>query len=61
MTVRVALAESDYLAREGITRAVESVPSVEIIAVCEDRDSLLREVDGTTSPRPPARPRAGLG
>lgn len=43
--VRVSLAEDSYLVREGLTRLLESMQDIEVIDVCEDRDSLLAAVD----------------
>lgn len=43
--VRVSLAEDSYLVREGLTRLLESMSNIEVIATCEDRDSLLAAVD----------------
>jgi len=42
--VRVSLAEDSYMVREGLTRLLESLPDVQIVAVCEDLDSLLAAV-----------------
>ena len=44
MTIRVVLGEDSFLAREGITRALEGVEEIEIVAVCEDVDSLREAV-----------------
>lgn len=44
MTVRLILGEDSFLAREGITRALESVEGIEIVAVCDDLDSLRAAV-----------------
>lgn len=43
--IRVSLAEDSYLVREGLTRLLETLPEVEVVAVCEDRDTLLASVD----------------
>ena len=45
MTIRVVLAEDHYLVREGIQRVLESQPDLEIVAVCDDLDSLLAAVE----------------
>jgi len=42
--VRVSLAEDNYIVREGLSRLLESLPDVQIVAVCEDLDSLLAAV-----------------
>jgi DNA-binding NarL/FixJ family response regulator len=44
VTIRVVLGEDSFLAREGITRALEGVDDVEVVAVCEDLDSLRAAV-----------------
>jgi DNA-binding NarL/FixJ family response regulator len=41
----VVLAEDNYLVREGVRRLVEAQAELELIAVCEDLDSLLAAVD----------------
>jgi DNA-binding NarL/FixJ family response regulator len=43
--IRVVLAEDNYLVREGVRRLVEAQAELELIAVCEDLDSLLAAVD----------------
>ena len=42
------LADDQYLVREGLRRLLESSDEVEIIAVCDDLDSLLAAVDAET-------------
>jgi DNA-binding NarL/FixJ family response regulator len=44
MTVRVVLAEDNYLVREGVAKLIESLPELELVAVCVDKDSLLAAV-----------------
>jgi DNA-binding NarL/FixJ family response regulator len=44
MTVRVVVAEDNYLVREGITRLLETQPDLQIVAACADFDSLLATV-----------------
>jgi DNA-binding NarL/FixJ family response regulator len=46
VTIRVVLAEDHYLVREGLRRLLETEPEIEVVAVCEDLDSLLAAVDG---------------
>ena len=41
MPIRVILAEDSYLVREGVRRLLESEPAIDLVAVCEDYDSLL--------------------
>jgi DNA-binding NarL/FixJ family response regulator/DNA-binding SARP family transcriptional activator len=42
---RLVLAEDHYLLREGMRRLLETSPDVEVVAVCEDLDSLLAAVE----------------
>ena len=39
------MAEDNYLLRESVTRLLEAQPGIEIVAVCDDLDSLLAAVD----------------
>src|ERR671925_2436488 len=43
--IRLVLAEDHYLVREGIRRLLETVPDFEVVAVCDDLDSLLAAVE----------------
>jgi DNA-binding NarL/FixJ family response regulator len=45
MPIRVVLAEDHYLVREGVRRLIEAQPELELIAVCEDLDSLLAAIE----------------
>jgi DNA-binding NarL/FixJ family response regulator len=45
MSIRIVLAEDQYIVREGIRRLLETQPDVEIAAVCDDLDSLLAAVE----------------
>ena len=45
MTIRVALAEDNYLVREGVHGLLETQPDVAVVATCADFDSLLEAVD----------------
>jgi DNA-binding NarL/FixJ family response regulator len=47
--LRVALGEDSYLAREGISRVLEAENDIEIVATCEDFES-LRAAVGETEP-----------
>jgi DNA-binding NarL/FixJ family response regulator len=49
VAIRVVLAEDHYLVREGLQRLLESQPEFELLAVCEDLDSLLAAI-GTHKP-----------
>ena len=40
MTIRVILAEDNYLVREGVLRLLEEEDDIEVVAVCEDLPSL---------------------
>jgi len=39
------LAEDNYLVREGVSRLLEAEPDVDLVAACEDYDSLLRVIE----------------
>jgi DNA-binding NarL/FixJ family response regulator len=43
----VILAEDNYLVREGVRRLLETSPDLELVAVCEDYDSLLAAIAAT--------------
>jgi DNA-binding NarL/FixJ family response regulator len=45
--IRVILAEDNYLVREGVRRLLETSPDLELVAVCEDYDSLLAAIAAT--------------
>jgi DNA-binding NarL/FixJ family response regulator len=45
MSIRVILAEDDFLVREGIRRVLEGAPGVTVVAECADGDELLAAVD----------------
>lgn len=45
MTIRLVLAEDQFLVREGVRRLLETRPDIEVAAACEDLDSLLAAVD----------------
>jgi DNA-binding NarL/FixJ family response regulator len=45
MPIRVVLAEDSYLVREAVRLLFEAEPELELVAVCEDFDSLLAAVD----------------
>ncbi len=44
MSIRIVLAEDQYLVREGLRRLLESQDDLEVAAVCDDLDSLLAAV-----------------
>jgi DNA-binding NarL/FixJ family response regulator len=44
-TVRVALADDSYLVREALAHVLDGVGGVDVVAMCADRDSLLRAID----------------
>jgi len=46
--VRVVLGEDSYLAREGISRALEATDEIELVASCADFDELVQAIDRTT-------------
>src|SRR6188472_3143817 len=45
MTIRLVLAEDNYLVREGLARLLESQEGLELVATCGDLDELLRTVE----------------
>ena len=45
MAIRLVLAEDHYLVREGIRQLLETRPELDVVAVCEDLDSLFAAVD----------------
>jgi DNA-binding NarL/FixJ family response regulator len=45
MAVRIVLAEDNYLVREGVRTLVETEPDLDVVAVCEDYDTLLAAVE----------------
>jgi len=49
LTLRVAVGEDSYIAREGISRALEADDDIEVVATCADYDT-LRAAVGETEP-----------
>jgi DNA-binding NarL/FixJ family response regulator len=45
VAIRVVVAEDSLIVREGLQQLLNSSPSVEIVAACEDVDSLLEAID----------------
>jgi DNA-binding NarL/FixJ family response regulator len=45
VAIRVVLADDHYLVREGVRRLLETEPEIEVVAACEDLDSLLAAVE----------------
>ncbi|MCU1449048.1 MAG: two component transcriptional regulator, LuxR family [Acidimicrobiales bacterium] len=45
MAIRVVLAEDHYLVREGIRQLIEAQPELQLVAVCEDFDSLMKAIE----------------
>ena len=45
MTIRVVLAEDNYLVREGLARLLESQDGLELVGTCGDLDELLATVE----------------
>jgi DNA-binding NarL/FixJ family response regulator len=44
VAIRVVLAEDGYLAREGIEQVLQAAPGIEVVATCDDLDSLLAAI-----------------
>ena len=47
MPIRVAFAEDNLLVREGVRQLLATVPEIDLVAVCADRDSLLSAIETT--------------
>jgi DNA-binding NarL/FixJ family response regulator len=45
MPIRIVLADDHHLFREGVRRLLETQPGLEVVAVCNDLDSLLTAVE----------------
>jgi DNA-binding NarL/FixJ family response regulator len=45
MTVSVVLADDSLIVREGVPQLLSAEPGIELVAVCEDRDSLERAIE----------------
>lgn len=45
MAIRLALAEDNFLLREGVRRLIETQPELELVAVCEDFDTLMAAIE----------------
>src|SRR5262245_37873167 len=45
MALRLVLAEDNLIVREGVRQLLAAVDEVEIVAVCTDRDSLIRAAE----------------
>jgi DNA-binding NarL/FixJ family response regulator len=43
--IRVVLADDSYLVRQALARVLEEVDGIELVAVCGERDALLRAVE----------------
>jgi len=43
--IRLVLAEDNYLLREGMSRLIEAQPELELVAACEDFDSLVAAIE----------------
>lgn len=44
VTIRIVLAEDNYLVREGVARLIETQPDLELVQLCADYDSLMASV-----------------
>jgi DNA-binding NarL/FixJ family response regulator len=45
MPIRVVFAEDSLLVREGVRQLLATVPEIDVVAVCGDRDSLLSAIE----------------
>jgi DNA-binding NarL/FixJ family response regulator len=43
--IRIVLGEDNFLAREGITRVIDGLDGIELVAVCADLNSLRAEIE----------------
>jgi DNA-binding NarL/FixJ family response regulator len=48
VTLRVVLAEDNYIVREGVEKLINSEPDLEVVAACADYDSLMAAVAAET-------------
>jgi DNA-binding NarL/FixJ family response regulator len=48
VTLRVVLAEDNYIVREGVEKLINSEPDLEVVAACADYDSLMGAVAAET-------------
>jgi DNA-binding NarL/FixJ family response regulator len=67
MPLRLAIAEDNYLVREGLSKLLARVPELEVVAVCDDTYSLLEAIERdspdvvlTDIRMPPFREREGI-
>jgi len=47
VAIKVVLAEDSYLVREGVRRLLVTEPDIDVVAVCDDYDSLLLAIAST--------------
>jgi DNA-binding NarL/FixJ family response regulator len=47
LAIRIVFAEDNYLVREGVSRLLDTVPDIELVALCEGVDELRTTVDET--------------
>ena len=45
MPIRLVLADDHYLVREGVVRLIETEPDLELVASCDDYDSLVEAIE----------------
>jgi len=45
MPIRVVFADDSLLVREGVRHLLATVPEIDVVAVCDDRDSLLSAIE----------------
>jgi DNA-binding NarL/FixJ family response regulator len=45
VSIRLVLADDNYLVREGVRQLIETQPDLQVVAVCTDLDSLLAAVE----------------
>src|SRR6185369_15555634 len=45
MAIRLVLAEDNLIVREGVRQLLGTVPEIELVAVCTDRDGLIEAAE----------------
>ncbi len=67
MALRLAIADDSYLVREGLGQLLAGVPELDVVAMCDDMDSLVEAIDRESPDvvlsdirMPPSRAREGI-
>jgi DNA-binding NarL/FixJ family response regulator len=51
MPIRVVLADDSFIVREGVSELLQSVDELDLVATCDDLDSLRARVARGSTPR----------